>query len=132
MLGDAAVVSDECGVVRAVLSLEVAVLGDGCFDSRRGHSAGVGVVRADDHLLLYRILRSGRFLLGGLHDRALPTSNIAIHTGYGRKHGCSTGIEVLGAAEVGRPLAIDFMPFVEPAGLCRLLTQRVGGAYPLM
>ncbi|MDP7732919.1 hypothetical protein [Mycobacterium sp. TY813] len=81
-----------------MLSLEVAVLGDGCFDSRRGHSAGVGVVCADDHLLLYRILGGGRFLLGSLHDRALPTSNVAIHAGNGRKHGCSAGIEVLGAA----------------------------------
>jgi len=115
-----------------VLSLEVAVLGDGCFDSRRGHSAGVGVVRANNYLLLHRILGSGRFLLGSVHDRALPTSNIAIHTGNGRKHSRSTGIEVLGAAQVGRPLAIDLMPFVKPAGLCRLLTQRVGRAHPPM
>ncbi|WP_301149875.1 hypothetical protein [Mycobacterium simiae] len=131
-LGHAAVVSDERGVVRTVLSLEVAVFGDGCFDSRSGHSASVGVMRADNHLLLYRILGSGRFLLGSLHDRALTASNIPIHTGYGRKHGCSTGIEVLGAAKVGRPLAIDFMPFVKASGLCRLLTQRVGRTHPPM
>jgi len=52
VLGHAVVVSNQHGVVRAVLPLEVAVFGDGCFDSRSGHAAGVGVVRADDRLLL--------------------------------------------------------------------------------